>query len=126
MNIKQFDVCFNYILRQARRHSQSPEEEAPASWRRGPRRRLDARAAPKHRDCPAARTVQPTCLHHPQVYVVHPDGHDALVEVEQHADAATRLSRGLLALQTVAAFVHALKTVLAKSRRRWTSSTPCG
>ena len=48
-----------------------------------------------HRDRPAERTAQPLRLHHPELHIVLPDGHAALVEVEQHADAVALLVRGL-------------------------------
>ena len=34
-------------------------------------------------DCPAELTTQPLDLYHPQLLVILPDGHAALVEVEQ-------------------------------------------
>ena len=54
-----------------------------------------------HRDRPAERTPQPLGLHHPELLVVLPDDHAALIEVEQHADAIALLLRGLHPLSVV-------------------------
>ena len=63
----------------------------------------------RQRGRPAERTAQPLCLHRPQSYVVLPDGHAALVEVEQQTDAVA-LPRFLLALP-VAVAGHAAPVV---------------
>ena len=76
-------------------------------------RGLDADAfAVIYRHRPAERTAQPLCLHHPKSDVVLLDGHAAVVEAEQQADAVTLVPRtwslGVHALHLANRLPHAV------------------